>query len=452
MAETWSFPARMPKGTLDLAEEPISAGIARGLCIAAQPAISGAGRQPPTRMLHDTAAQVARPGAKGARRAERMRIEKVEGLLIGSDLLGANYVVRITTDSGLTGVGQSGAWGFPDATQKVVEQYTGWLVGQDPLRIEHIGQFLYRMRPFRGNIVSGALSAIDIALWDIKGKHYGAPIWDLLGGKYREKVRLHLLLEGSNPDEIRTNARKAAEEGYTALKFDPLQVGYQDQSLARLIEGVRDMAAAAREAVGLDVDLIFELHRKLSPMQGVAVAEALAEFRPLFIEDPIQIDSVMLQGELARRFTFPLANGERMNNIWEFRDLLAAGGPQYVRPDLGVAGGLTMCKKIAAIAEAHHCALVSHNFQGPLITAAAIHLDVSIPNFLTQEFLALDESPRPADAVFRTACRRVGGYIPAPEVPGLGIELDEELLGKAAPVYLPTTSPLRNDGSPALAI
>lgn len=381
-----------------------------------------------------------------------MRIETVEGMLIGSDLLGANYVVRITTDTGITGVGQSGAWGFPDATQRIVEQYAGWLVGQDPLRIEHIQQYLYRMRPFRGNLVSGALSAIDIALWDIKGKHYDAPVWDLLGGKVRDKVRLHLLLDGSDPDSIRTNARAAAEEGFTALKYDPLQSGYQDQSLARLIEGARDMAAAGREAVGLDVDLIFELHRKLTPMQGLAVAEALAEFRPLFIEDPIQIDSVMLQGELAKRFSFPLANGERMNTIWEFRDLLAAGGPQYVRPDLGVAGGITQVKKIAAIAESYHSALVTHNFQGPLITAAAVHVDVSIPNFITQEYLRLDESPRPADAVYRTACRRVGGYIPAPEAPGIGVTLDEELLGTTQPAYMSTQSLVRVDGSPGFAV
>jgi galactonate dehydratase len=381
-----------------------------------------------------------------------MRIDKVEGLLIGSDLLGANYVVRIATDTGITGIGQSGAWGFPDAVQKVVEQYTEYLIGQDPLRIEHIQQSLYRMRPFRGNIVSGALSAIDIALWDIKGKYLGAPVWQLLGGMVRDKVRLHLLLDGTNPDEIRANARKAADEGFTALKYDPLQAGYQDQSLARLIEGAREMAGAAREAVGLDVDLIFELHRKLTPMQGLAVAEALAEFRPLFIEDPIQIDSIMLQGELAKRMSFPLANGERINTIWEVRDLLAAGGPQYVRPDLGVAGGITSCKKIAAIAEAYHSALVTHNFQGPLITAAAVHVDVSIPNFITQEYLQLDESPRPADAVFKSACKRVGGYIPAPEAVGIGVELDEDLLGKAQPAYMPRTVMRRIDDSPAMAI
>ncbi|MFN8619277.1 MAG: enolase C-terminal domain-like protein [Chloroflexota bacterium] len=141
-----------------------------------------------------------------------------------------------------------------------------------------------------------------------------------------------------------------------------------------------------------------------------------------------------------------------MNTIWEFRDLLAAGGPQYVRPDLGVAGGITQVKKIAAVAESYHSALVTHNFQGPLITAAAIHVDVSIPNFITQEYLQLDESPRPADAVFRTACKRVGGYIPAPEVPGIGVTLDEDLLGKAEPKYMPATTIFRQDGSPGLAI
>jgi galactonate dehydratase len=381
-----------------------------------------------------------------------MKIEKVEGLLIGSDLLGANYVVRITTDTGLTGVGQSGAWAFPQATDKIVEQYTEWLIGQDPLRIEWIQSYLYRMRPFRGNLVSGALSAIDIALWDIKGKHYQAPVWDLLGGKVRDKVRLHLLLKGGTPDEIRHYTKIACEEGFTALKFDPLQAGYQDQTLARVIENARDMAAAAREVAGRDVDLIFELHRKLTPMQSIPVAEALAEFQPLFIEDPIQIDSMMLQGELAKRFTFPLANGERMNTIWEFRDMLAAGGPQYCRPDLGVAGGITQVKKIAAVAEAYHSALVTHNFQGPLITAAAVHVDISIPNFITQEYLQLDESPGPADAVFVTACKRVGGYIPAPEVPGIGVTLDPELLGKAIPKYMGMNSVVRNDGSPGLAV
>ena len=248
------------------------------------------------------------------------------------------------------------------------------------MRIEHIQQFLYRMRPFRGNIVSGALSAIDIALWDIKGKHYGAPVWDLLGGKVRDKVRLHLLLQRRQPRRDPRQREDGAEEGFTALKFDPLQTGYQDQSLARLIEGARDMAAAAREAVGLDVDLIFELHRKLiadvrrsrsrtpSPSSGRCSSRTPSRSTPSCsrVSWPSASPS-------------PLANGERINTIWEVRDLLASGGPQYVRPDLGVAGGITMVKKIAALAESYHSALVTHNFLGPLLTAAAVHVDMASP-------------------------------------------------------------------------
>ncbi len=137
-----------------------------------------------------------------------MRIDTVEGMLIGSDLVGANYVVRITTDSGLTGLGQSGAWGFPDAVAKVVEQYAEYLVGKDPFRIEHIQQSLSRLRPFRGNVVSSALSAVDIALWDIKAKHFEVPVWELLGGRYRDRVRLHLLIDGSTPQAIAARCQR----------------------------------------------------------------------------------------------------------------------------------------------------------------------------------------------------------------------------------------------------
>jgi len=221
---------------------------------------------------------------------------------------------------------------------------------------------------------------------------------------------------------------------------------------SRLIYAVREMGAAARESVGLDVDLIFELHRKLTPMQALPIAQALIEFQPLFIEDPIQIDSVILQGEMAKRIDYPVANGERPSTIWEFRDLLAAGGPQYVRPDLGIAGGLTGCRKIAAIAESYPAALVSHDFLGPLLTAASIHLDVSIPNFLTQAYLQLDESPRPADAIYRTVIKREGGYIPAPEAPGPGVELDDSLLPQVPPGRLSLNGLLRLDESVAAAI
>jgi galactonate dehydratase len=148
----------------------------------------------------------------------------------------------------------------------------------------------------------------------------------------------------------------------------------------------------------------------------------------------------------------PVANGERMSTIWEFRDLLEAGGPQYVRPDLGIAGGITGCRKIAALAESYHSALVSHNFLGPLLTAASIHLDVAIPNFITQEYLLADESANPGDAIFKSVLKREGGYIIAPEAPGLGVELDDSLLDQAPFRYQPRNVSLRLDGSPAMAV
>src|SRR5207253_8935574 len=135
-----------------------------------------------------------------------------------------------------------------------------------------------------------------------------------------------------------------------------------------------------------DVDIIIELHRKLTPLQALPVIEAIAQFNPLFVEDAIQIDSIVSQAEVARRVSTPMANGELLHTIWEFRELLVHGGSQYVRPDVGLAGGLTHCKKIAALAEAFHAAVVTHNFLGPVLTAASVHLDISIPNFIVQEY------------------------------------------------------------------
>ena len=373
-----------------------------------------------------------------------MKIEQVESFLIRDA-----YVVRITTDSGISGIGQTACWGYPEAVGEVIARFRPWLIGQDPLRIEHIQQFLYRMGPFRGSVLSGAIAAVDIALWDIKGKHFQAPVWQLLGGRVRDRIRLHLLMGGKDPEDARKRATEAREEGFTAVKLDPLPDDYHSMTLSRLISDTRDMVAAVREGAGLDVDMILEIHRKLTPMTSIALAEALVEFRPMFFEDPIQIDSVISQGEIAKRTTIPVANGERMHSIWEFRELLAHGGPQYVRPDVGLAGGLSHCKKIAAIAESYHCAVVTHNFLGPVLTAASVQLDTCIPNVLTQEYSKADESPD--NRVFKTVLRREGGYIPVPEAPGIGVELDEDLLAAATHEVrdLSNAVPLKRDGSSA---
>lgn len=375
-----------------------------------------------------------------------MKIDKIESFFIRN-----GYVIRIHTDTGLSGVGQTACWGYPEAVEKIVNTFEKYLIGQNPLRIEHHWQYLYRMGPFRGTVLSGAISAVDIALWDIKGKHLGVPIWELLGGNCRDKIRLHLLGGGSTPETMFDAAKDAVAEGFTALKFDPLVGNFQDMALDRLVKTARDLVAAAREGGGPDLDLIVEVHRKLTPMNSIVLESALAPFNLYFIEDPIQIDTITTQAELAKRMTSPVGNGERLTTIWEFRELLAAGGPQYVRPDVGLAGGLTHCKKIAAIAEAYHSAVVTHNFLGPLITAASLHLDASIPNFITQEYTKGDESD--AFAVYKVAYQREGGYIPIPEVPGLGIELDDSLIAETPFQPMNTgTTPLREDGSVAYAV
>ncbi|MDP6960271.1 MAG: mandelate racemase/muconate lactonizing enzyme family protein [Dehalococcoidia bacterium] len=379
-----------------------------------------------------------------------MKIERVESILAGN-----SQIVRVITDNGLIGVGQSACWGYLEATDAVVKKFANYLVGKDPLDIEHHWQYMYRMGPFRGSVISGAVSAVDIALWDIKGKALEAPVWQLLGGKVRDKIRLHLLMggirpdaadQGTTPEGIRLNSRDAAEEGYTAIKIDPLPDGFQSMTLPRLIHDTRENVAAMREGAGLDVDIILEIHRKLTPMNAIALAEQLIEFSPLFYEDPIQIDSVKSQGEIAKLTKLPVANGERMHSIWEFRELFEAGGSQYVRPDLGLGGGVTGVKKIAGLAESYHSALVTHNFLGPVLTAAACNIDTSIPNFLTQEYSMEDEQP--FNAIFNSSWKRDGGFISVPDTSGIGIDLEVESL-KSQP-YVPRdlqVIPMRTDGS-----
>ncbi|MBT4719312.1 MAG: mandelate racemase/muconate lactonizing enzyme family protein, partial [Rhodospirillaceae bacterium] len=241
-------------------------------------------------------------------------------------------MVRIETDQGQVG------WGITGITEEeviaeVVNKVAGpAIIGLDPLAHEMIWNKLYWLLSPRGQsgYASHAIAAIDIALWDIKGKQYQAPVWDLLGGRCRDKIRLHLLGGAGTPEAMVTAAREAVAEGFTALKFDP--VHHIDTGIDRMCRTAVELVAAAREGGGPDLDIIIEVHRKLTPMTALTLAEALAPFNLYFFEDPIQIDSIQTQSEVARRSNVPMGNGERLTTIWEFRELLEAGGPQYVRP------------------------------------------------------------------------------------------------------------------------
>ena len=382
-----------------------------------------------------------------------MKIEKINSYLARDQ-----FIVEIITDKGISGVGQSACWAYPEAVKAIVDRFKNILIGKDPFMIEEINQLLMRTGPFRGSVLSGAISCIDIALWDIKGKYFETPIWNLLGGKVRNKVRLHLLLgiiygnSKSKNEGLYESAKKAVKDGFTALKIDPLPDNYYDLSLDQLIKETIATVAALREGAGSEVDIILEIHRKLTPMTSVHLAESIKEFNPMFFEDPIQIDSIISQSDIAKKVSIPIANGERMHSIWEFRELLANGGPQYVRPDVGLAGGITQTKKIASIAESYHSALITHNFLGPILTAASIHIDVSIPNFITQEYSLGDESEK--NNYLISSLKREGGYIITPEKPGLGIEINKEIINQVPyePLDLNDQVPYRLDGSNAFSV
>ncbi|MBE36248.1 MAG: galactokinase [Opitutaceae bacterium] len=377
-----------------------------------------------------------------------MRIQHVESRLIG----GAHFV-EITTECGLIGLGQSACWGYPAAVSEVVAVFSEYLIGKDAGNIEQHWQHLYRMGPFRGSVVGGALSAVDIALWDIKGQRFGVPIWELLGGKCRDRLRLLLLMLGDfTPDEVATKIRDGVSQGYTAVKFDPIPTNSGDMSFDRLVSEVNGRVESARDAAGKDVDIVLELHRRLTPLTALPLIDQLLKFNCLFIEDPVQIDSISSQADMAARSTAPIANGERLNTIWEYRELLAQGGSQYLRPDPGLAGGITHCKKIAAIGESYHSAVVTHNFLGPVLTAASAHLVTSIPNFVVLEYSDIDEGP--AAQGYISHLKREGGDLLIPDTPGLGVSLNPDMPDiSLSPLKDPLHKiPLRRDGSVAWSV
>ena len=209
----------------------------------------------------------------------------------------------------------------------------------------------------------GAVSAVDIALWDIKGKHFEVPVWELLGGNVRDKIRLHLLSGGSTQRPTSTPLKPLSPRALPPSSSTRSPRTANDKGQARMIQTAIELTAAAREAGGPDLDLIIELHRKLTPMVSIALAEASSP-SPSFPRRPDPDRQQLGPSHIAQKSTVPFGNGERFVSIWEFRELLEQCGPQYLRPDVALAGGISHCKKIAAIGEAYHCAVVTHNFLG----------------------------------------------------------------------------------------
>ena len=354
-----------------------------------------------------------------------MKITEIETIPVDRYLF-----VKVHTDAGISGLGESGAWGYLEASQAAVETFKRYLIGRDPLRIEHHWQYLYRWTHFRGAAIMGALSAIDIALWDIAGKHLGVPCYQLLGGKCRDKARVYFHVFGNTKEELIQGCRVAKELGFTAVGHltpfldESREMGYFKTHVDKMEDAI-ETVGRYREAVGNEVDLCIEIHRRLSPAEAVVLARGIEQFHPFFYEDPILPDSFDAMALVAQNIHIPIATGERLHTIFEFEMLLSRGAVQYVRPDVCMAGGLTHCKKIAALAEAHHVSVVPHNPLSPVSTAACIQLAACIPNFALQEF-PLGEQEPPKSEIVKSPLRIEEGFLIVPDAPGLGIELAED--------------------------
>jgi galactonate dehydratase len=357
-----------------------------------------------------------------------MKITKVEPLMIDRFCY-----VRIETDAGITGIGESGTWGQLEASAASITKYAEYLVGRDPFPIEHHWNVMLRANHFTGGAINGAVSAIDIALWDIKGKFFNAPVWELLGGKMRDKARLYGHVKGRTRAKLVEEAVRLKREGYTALgHLNPLLDEDEEtpyfKSHSQKIEDAAETVRQLREAVGPEVDLCIEIHRRLTPPEAIALARAIEQYKPMFFEDPLRPNDPDAMAYVADHIHIPVATGERFISLYQFQTLLNRRAVSYLRPDVCLCGGITGTKKIAALAEANDCWIVPHNPLSLVSTAACLQVSACIPNFAIQEYPTrtpdLDGSGDILGAGIVTGLAEpVDGFIAIPNGPGIGIEL-----------------------------
>ena len=376
-----------------------------------------------------------------------MKITRVETVPVDRYLF-----VRVHTDAGIVGLGESGTWAYLEASEKVVEKWAHYLIGQDPLRIEHHWQAMYRASHFRGAAIMGALSAIDIALWDIAGKHFGVPVYQLLGGKTRDRCRVYYHVFGETTEELVRGIRAARGRGFTAVGHlspfgdEPRERRYYKTHAAKMGDAI-DAVRQFREAAGDEVDLCIEIHRRLSPAEAITLARGIEPYHPFFYEDPILPDNFDAMGLVAENIRVPIATGERLHTIFEFEMLLRRGAVQYVRPDVCLVGGISGAKKIAALAEANYVGVVPHNPLGSVSTAACVQLAACIPNFAIQEYPIGEDVPPKSEIVPSPLEHDGEGFLIVPDAPGIGVELAPDAAEKHPYQMRWAEARLNRDGS-----
>ena len=338
---------------------------------------------------------------------------------------------HVYTDAGIVGLGEAGNWGYLEATAAAILKFREYLIGKDPFRIEDLNQNFYRSVYFRGSVIMSAISAIDIALWDIKGKALGVPVYELLGGKTREKIRVYasVMSKENDLDKLAEHYRELQAMGFTAAKIfvnGPIrsEKDGHDEFYSGRIEDELEKVRVIREAVGPHFDLILEAHRGMTVAEAVAFGSEVAKYRPMVLEDPMTPDNIDTMAQIAHKIPVPIATGERFVNLREFEMLMRRGAAQYVRPDVCAVGGITTTKKVCAAAEASDVLVIPHNPLGPVSTAACLQICACIPNLGIQELpdFCLNGSE---DAMVKEPLRFENGFMVIPEAPGIGVELAE---------------------------
>jgi galactonate dehydratase len=352
-----------------------------------------------------------------------MKITGVECLPVQD---GRNSVfVVVQTDEGIFGVGEAGLVRRAKAIAACIEDYAQYLVGSDPLRIEDHWQRLSRGFFFPHDKIAGsALAAVDIALWDIAGKALGVPVYQLLGGRVRDKVVCYPHMGGRTPEELVERCLAAREEGWKFVRFSP-NTGPDGRFEPK--EAIREsvkMFEVVRAALGDTVEICFDVHTRLDPADAIQLCRAVERYRPFFMEDPIRSENPQSFRYLREHIDVPLAAGEQFCSKWEFRQFIEEDLIDYARVDLCICGGISEAKKVAGWAETHYIKLATHNPLGPVSSAACLHL-----NLATSNVGVMEQPQRPGRAMTNVVPGQVlweDGYLVPPTKPGLGIEFDVE--------------------------
>lgn len=331
-------------------------------------------------------------------------------------------LLQMYTDEGLVGYGEPMNYEHGRVVSQAIADMGEYLIGKDPRQIEDHWQAIFRSSYSRQMpILLSALSGIEQAMWDIMGKWLNVPIWQLLGGSCRERLRVYGSTGGATPEQCAQNARACVERGFTAIKTTPFSKAVRYIDTPQVVDEIVAKVGAMRDAVGKGIDIAVDFHRVLSPAMSIIVLKELEPLKLLFVEEPCHPENIDALVTIARSTSTPIATGERHTTRWGFREMVEKKAAAVLQPDIRHAGGISEMRKIASLAEIHYIALAPHSAAGPVGVAASIQAMAATPNFLIHEF-----GGGTGEELFKVPLSYRNGYVELPTGPGLGIELDEE--------------------------